>query len=611
MTRSADAFLRAFRDARAEGRGLEVIADDAEGFAAALANEPKALAVAIEAAGAASGGAASVSPSAFATAACRRDGRIVAGDAAFAAFDLPKLALAQAIRDAGSGSPRLSVIVDDVRGRPVAVAVAPPGRALRWPLDADVRQALSSGTADYGVLGVRSADGIDWPTLFSAWTFSGAETRLASALVRRGDLREAASEAGVAYETARETLAAAMAKTGARRQPDFVRQLAQLAFGDLPTSDATWRTLADAYGLTARQGRLALLIAFGATRAVAAASLGVSDQTAKADLKLIYERCGVESGTALGRLVAETDALARLAAATDVEILGSGASVTPLRFVRRRRSAGRIAVEDHGPRESVPVVIFHTPTTGRHLPRILVEALQARGLRPISVERPGFGLTTSSDGDFVEDANADLIDVLDALGLDRVRLLGRSVAMPLRFAADHPERVERGVLLSATPPGVRATGGLLAAFMGLALDHPQMVQSFARMAARLSSERSILRITEQAVGGSPSDMAAISDPTNRADWVRASRQPSSGDGFAREFALHGDGGSIPSRAYSADWTILMGAQDGLAAGVADPQALWKDAMPRARFQVVVDGGRLLHLSHPDIIAAALADPSAS
>src|SRR5437899_1111938 len=82
-------------------------------------------------------------------AACRRDGRVVVADAAFAAFDLPTPALAAALRSDGSGSPRLSAIVDDVAGRPVALAVAPSARALSWPLDPAVRVALSSGAADY------------------------------------------------------------------------------------------------------------------------------------------------------------------------------------------------------------------------------------------------------------------------------------------------------------------------------------------------------------------------------------------------------------------------------------------------------------------------------
>lgn len=607
MSVPADRFLKAFRRASADGAALEWIAADAEGFAAALESDPDALDLAMEAAAGQVGAPASVSAAAFAAAACRKDGSLVASDAAFAAFELPRRGVAEALRVAESGAPRLSAIIDDARGRPVAVAVARPDRALLWPLGGEVRQALASGAAEFGILGVRSAEGIDWAALFKAWALSGAESRLASALVRRGDLRAAASDAGVAYETARETVASAMAKTGARRQPEFVRQLAQLAFGDLPANEATWRTMADTYGLTQRQGRLALLIAFGATRAAAAAALAISDHSAKADLKIIFENCGVASGAALGRVVAETGALARLAAATDVEILGTGAvPAAPLRFVRRRREPGRIAVEDHGPLSGAPVIVFHTPTSGRHLPRRLVAAMQAKGLRPISLERPGYGLTSASHGDFVADANADLIDVMDALGLDRVRILGRSVAMPMRFAAAHPERVVGGVLISASPPGVRPAQGLLGSFVALALDHPGLVRNFARMAVRLSSERSILTLTERAVAGSPSDLAALQDPVNRADWIRASRQ-STGDGFVREFVLHADGGSIPPSAFEMDWVVLVGAADALSDGnTTDPLARWRAAMPTGRFELV-KAGRLLHLSHPLLVAQALAD----
>jgi len=153
----------------------------------------------------------------------------------------------------------------------------------------------------------------------------------------------------------------------------------------------------------------------------------MSEHTAKADLKIIYERTSVSTGAMLGRVVAETDALARLAMATDVEVLGPDALHGPLRFVRRRRSLGRIAVEDHGPKHFAPVVIFHTPLNGRHLPRTLVTAMQNRGLRPIRVERPGFGLTSPGGGsDFVAEANQDLIDVLDDLELTQVRLLAEA-----------------------------------------------------------------------------------------------------------------------------------------------------------------------------------------
>ena len=541
----AEAFLRALAESRPDDGALLAIADDEDGFHAALESRSDALGRAIEQAADGGGGTACVTATAFASAAIRSDGRMAAADDAFADLRFPPRVLSKVLQMARSGAPRLSSIMDDASGRPVAVVVAPAERALAWPLSRSVRAALTAGEAEIGVLAARSAEAMIWPALFSAWSFSRAETRLTEALIRLGDLRDAAAELAISYETAREALASAMTKVGARRQPEFVRHLTLLALGELQGAGASWRTFADAFSLTARQARLAVLIGYGATRAAAAASLGVSEHTAKAELKIVFDRCGVARAATLGRVVAETDALARLAAATDVEVLGRDRTTTPLRFIRRRRCAGRNAVEDHGPPSGAPVVIFHTPLNGRHLPRRLVRALHARGLRPISVERPGFGLTSEADGNFVEDANADLIDVLDALGLERVRLLGRSVAMPLRFAAAHPHRVERGVLIAAIPPGTRPKAGLLGTAVALALDHPGMVEGFVRLMVRLSSEQAIMRLTERSLRSSTADLAALADEATRADWIRASRQSSTGDGFSRELVLHADGGSMP------------------------------------------------------------------
>lgn len=94
------------------------------------------------------------------------------------------------------------------------------------------------------------------------------------------------------------------------------------------------------------------------------------------------------------------------------------------------------------------------------MPAVLVAAMQAHGLRPISLECPGFGLTTEAAGDVSSEAVEDLADVFDALGLAQACLLGRSCVMPLQFAAAYPERMIRGVLLSTSPPGMRPNRGL-------------------------------------------------------------------------------------------------------------------------------------------------------
>lgn len=346
------------------------------------------------------------------------------------------------------------------------------------------------------------------------------------------------------------------------------------------------------------------LIALGATRAAAAGFLKISDQSAKSDLKIIFENCGVQKGAALGRIVAEIDALTRLASATQIEIRTEGAMTEPLRFIRRRRAPGRIVLSDHGPADAKPVVIFHTPLGGRHLPHVLVVALQAKGLRPISDERPGFGLTSPVEGDVFEEANADLIDVLDALEIDRTSILGRSCAMPLAFAAAHPDRFEHGVLLnSQLAPGMTASAGLNGIASRLVRKHPHLVRAMAQMLLNHSSVKAIGTLTERTVGNCPADIAAFSNARNRRDFIRGTRQSTSTDGFVRELAFHVDGPIVPAGARDLSWTILTGERDGTAEG-QDGTASWKAALPHAHVKIIPEGGRFLHMSHPAEVADA-------
>lgn len=444
-----------------------------------------------------------------------------------------------------------------------------------------------------------------WTQVFAAWRFSPSESRLAIALVRTGELRQSAAQIGISYETARELVASVMAKTGAKKQPEFVQQLVSLVFGDLPSNDTTWRTFADAFSLSNRQGRLAQLIAMGASRSAAAGILKISDQSAKGDLKIIFENCGVKRGAGLSRIVAEIDALARLASATQIEIQTEGAMTEPLRFIRRRRTPGRIALSDHGPADAKAVVVFHALFTGRHLPQVLVKALQAKGLRPISVERPGFGLTTPSDGDIFEDTNADLIDVLDALEIDRISILGRCSAFPLDFAAAHPERFDHGVLLrSKLAPVASPRGGLYGSASRLVENHPHLVRVLIQMMINNSSAQAVVKLVGRTIGNCPSDVTAFADTRNRRDFVRSARQISTPAGIVREYAVQVNGVDVPRGARDLSWTLVVGEQDGLAEGSLDGMAAWKEALPRARVITIPEGGRFIHMSHPEIVAAA-------
>jgi pimeloyl-ACP methyl ester carboxylesterase len=67
-------------------------------------------------------------------------------------------------------------------------------------------------------------------------------------------------------------------------------------------------------------------------------------------------------------------------------------------------------------------------------------------------DRPGFGGTPETG---VPRSVEDLLEVLDTEGLDRVTLVGNSMGggIALAFAATHPERVERLVVIAPALPG--------------------------------------------------------------------------------------------------------------------------------------------------------------
>ena len=120
-----------------------------------------------------------------------------------------------------------------------------------------------------------------------------------------------------------------------------------------------------------------------------------------------------------------------------------------------------VAVEGEGP----AVLLLHGfPDSGR-LWRDQVPVLTAAGLRVIVPDLRGFGESEAPEA--VEayrigNSVADMVAVLDGLGVERARVVGHdwgaAVAWALTMAA--PERVERLAALSVGHPGTRALRGV-------------------------------------------------------------------------------------------------------------------------------------------------------
>lgn len=603
-------FLDRFRKVERETSPLFLFAEDSEGFRAAIEEAPESLADALdEATARGEGTVAELMPGSFASAACDALGAIIVADDSFRAWLGPLKLTDTMVRPIVNGEPRLSMIAQDRSGRPVAIAAGDSRAAATWPLSPEVRAALGAGSASFALVAFRPDDA-GWLRAARAHGFTRSEARLVSALTRQGELRAAAQQSGIAYETARKLVASAMAKAGASRQTDLVRTAMRLAAGDLRSPANVDRLFADLFDLTLRQARVARGVASGGTRGEVAAAMRISEHAVKSELKIVFVACGVETAVDLTRIVAEVDALAGLASACDIVFNIGKASDEPLRMIARSWAPGQIAVADHGPASGFPVAIFQANTMGRAISLRFIAQLQAKGLRPIIFDRSGYGLTDFVEGDPYRTATHDLADVLDALGCAEALILSRGLAAgAVTAGAALPERILGGILLGPDPPVEidKARSGMMGAGRALFFDRPWLAEGLTRLLSRRTSSESIAKLMRESVAGSAVDLAALDDPEEMAIITRAGRQSALGmRGFLNEILTQGSGARAVPLNDGSGWTIVYGRGDPLYDFEGPAAEHWKATLPGVEIVPIEDGGRYLHLTHGEVVASIVA-----
>jgi pimeloyl-ACP methyl ester carboxylesterase len=121
------------------------------------------------------------------------------------------------------------------------------------------------------------------------------------------------------------------------------------------------------------------------------------------------------------------------------------------------RSGRRVGFAEFGPSHGHPVVWFHgTPGARRQIPPTAHAAVEELDLRIISIERPGVGLSTSHQYGAIIDIVPDVVEVVDALGIDEFGVVGLSGGGPyaLAMGAELPERVYAVAVLGGVVPTV-------------------------------------------------------------------------------------------------------------------------------------------------------------
>lgn len=111
----------------------------------------------------------------------------------------------------------------------------------------------------------------------------------------------------------------------------------------------------------------------------------------------------------------------------------------------------RVHLRDTGPREAPAVILLHGFASSLQTWDGWAHDLE-RDHRVIRYDMPGFGLTgTDPSGDYTDArAMAVLLGLMERLGVERASLVGHSMGgrIAWSFAAAHPERVDRLVLVS-------------------------------------------------------------------------------------------------------------------------------------------------------------------
>ena len=130
----------------------------------------------------------------------------------------------------------------------------------------------------------------------------------------------------------------------------------------------------------------------------------------------------------------------------------------------RLRCRRRLGFAEFGPAAGRPLLWFHgTPGARRQIPPEARTLAHERGVRIVSVERPGVGDSTPHLYTALVQFAADVEELCDALGVERFAVAGLSGGGPYALACAHeiPERVVAAAILGGVAPaaGPEAAAG--------------------------------------------------------------------------------------------------------------------------------------------------------
>jgi pimeloyl-ACP methyl ester carboxylesterase len=118
------------------------------------------------------------------------------------------------------------------------------------------------------------------------------------------------------------------------------------------------------------------------------------------------------------------------------------------------RDGRTLAYTEHGAPDGLPVIFFHGNPGSRFMRHPDESIAESVGVRIITPDRPGYGLSDFKPNRTLLDTPADVADLLDALGIDTFATLGISAGGPHVAATCYllRDRVTKAAIVSGAAP---------------------------------------------------------------------------------------------------------------------------------------------------------------
>ena len=264
---------------------------------------------------------------------------------------------------------------------------------------------------------------------------------------------------------------------------------------------------------------------------------------------------------------------------------------------------GRVlAYEEYGIPTGFPVLSFHGGLSSRLDAASAHDAAVATGVRLISPDRPGMGLSTYQPGRRLVDWPADVTHLTEALGIERFAVMGWSAGGPYAAvsAARMSDRVTAVALLSSSVPLdlYGTTRGLSVedrALLTLTRRAPGVASTLMKVSIVNASNARLFRAVMRSFP--PADRTVLTEwgpPDHTLAFVREAMRQGT-EGCVQDYRIFGDPWGFSLEEISVPVDIWEGGED--QTGPPGYRAFLKRHIPQATVTVVPGEGHLSLLPH--------------